>query len=93
MDTKQLVNVIKLANPTAGLVADLALMVLDASLPEGESDEIKGLREWLEARTVKLLERLADKNTSSVYAQELEIRLHETLDILMGMKKEKPWDG
>jgi len=94
---QQLVSIAKTVNPGVGLIADLALTILGSVRTRGQSKDLKKTITWLEERTISLLERITEEasksNHSEVLIRELEIRLHETLAILMDMKREKPWDG
>ena len=94
---QQLVSIAKVINPAVGLVADLAMTIWGVRRPRGLSRDLKKTITWIEGRTVELLEHIVEeatsKDTSQALIKELEIRLHETLDILMDMKQERPWSG
>lgn len=93
----QLVSVVKTVNPSLGLVADLATTILGANRPRGLSKDLRRTITWIEQRTVELLEQIAAEaakpDPSDLMIRELEVRLHETLDLLIDMKQETPWDG
>jgi hypothetical protein len=88
-NSDRLRRLISIANPQVGVIADLAMWVLD-----WPSHKNKEVTEWIENRGIELLEKLIaesrKEDPSQPLLRELEIRLHETLDILMDLKK---WDG
>jgi hypothetical protein len=92
-----LIAVAKGINPTVGLIADLAATVIGSFAGKTKSKDLAKTIAWLEKRSVKLLEQLIIEHKkpkpSQPLIRELEIRLHETLDILMDLKQERPWDG
>jgi hypothetical protein len=94
---QQLVAVAKTINPGVGMVADLALMIFGSVKQRGQSKDLKRTIVWLEERVIELLERITEEaakpKPSKLLVREIEIRIHETLDILIDMKQEKPWDG
>lgn len=92
-----LIAVAKSINPTIGLIADLAATVIGSLAGKTKSKDLARTIAWVEKRSIKLLEQLIVENKkpkpSKPLIHELEIRLHETLDILMDLKQERPWDG
>lgn len=92
-----LIAIAKTVNPTVGLIADLAATVIGSFKSAKQSEDLRQTIAWVEKRSIKLLEQLIVENKklqpSQPLIHELEIRLHETLDILMDLKQERPWDG
>ena len=90
---RQLVALVKTVNPTAGLVADLALTIFSGPSPVRMSRDLTKTLAWIEERVLSLMEQLAKPDISPAMSREVEIRLHETLDLLMDFKQERPWRG
>lgn len=94
---QQLILIAGAINPGVTLVADLALVVWGAIQPRGISKELKKTLVWVERRSIELLKQIikeaAKADPSQALIHELEVRLHETLDLLMDMKQERPWGG
>jgi hypothetical protein len=92
-----LIAIAKTINPTVGLIADLAATVIGSFAGKQQSQDLRQTISWLEKRSVNLLEQLIIEHkkpkSSEPLIHELEVRLHETLDILMDLKQERPWDG
>lgn len=92
-----LITIAKTINPTVGLVADLAATVIGSFAGKAQSKDLKKTIAWVEQRSIKFLEQLIAESRKPKPSQplinELQIRLHETLDILMDLKQERPWDG
>lgn len=74
---RRLASLVKIIDPRIGLAQDGLVSVK--------------ILEWIEGRSVELLEKIADEETTPVQRHDLEVRLHETLDILMDVQHEKPW--
>lgn len=92
-----LISLAKGINPTVGLIADLAGTVIGSFAGKTKSKDLAKTIAWLEKRSIRLLEQLIIENKKGTPSRplihEIEIRLHETLDILMDLKQERPWDG
>jgi hypothetical protein len=93
-----LIGILKTINPAAGLIADLATTAFSGLLTSHtDSKEVLKIEEWISKRSIHLLDRLISENQkvspSQARIQELEIRLHETLGILLDLPRERPWDG
>jgi hypothetical protein len=79
------------ANPMAGFALNTIASLLSINR-NVVNKEVEQLVRWIDARADKMMAQCADSKLSPKRRKEIEIRLHETLDMLNDIGKGKPWE-